>query len=49
MISFLEVCKHTKNKLGRDLHQKEKEFLQWMCQRYEMEKAKSKQSDEYGP
>lgn len=49
MISFMEVCKNTRNKLGRELHKKEKEFLQWMYKRYEKELKKSKHTDEYGP
>lgn len=40
MESFLEVCEDTKGKLGRQLHEQEKEFLQWMYEKYENERQK---------
>lgn len=40
MISFFEVCENTREKLGRELCEKEKEFLQWMHKRYEQELKK---------
>lgn len=49
MESFMEVCKNTRDKLGRDLHKKEKEFLQWMYKRYEEEMQENKHISEYGP
>lgn len=37
MKSFLEVCENTREKLGRELCEKEIEFLQWTHKRYEQE------------
>ncbi len=37
MKSFLEVCNNTREKLNRELHEKELEFLQWVYERYEEE------------
>ena len=48
MESFLDVCKNTKDKLGRDLQKNEKEFLHWMYKRYEEELKESEHIGEYG-
>ncbi|GAB3048169.1 hypothetical protein [Virgibacillus ainsalahensis] len=40
MESFLQVCEDTKEKLGRQLHENELEFLQWMYERYTEEQLK---------
>lgn len=37
MISFLEVCENTREKLDRKLSIVEIEFLEWMHTRYELE------------
>lgn len=42
MISFFEVCENTREKLDRELCEKEIEFLQWAHKRYEKELKESK-------
>lgn len=38
MEGLLEMCEYTEKKLGRDLHEKEVDFLEWVCERYEEER-----------
>ena len=45
MISFLEVCENTREKLGRELHEVEVELLKWTHKRYELEQQKCKQTN----
>jgi hypothetical protein len=40
MKSFVQLCENTKDKLGRQLHDNEKEFLQWMYENYKDEEKK---------
>lgn len=40
MKSFFEVCKNTREKLGRELCEREIGFLQWTYKRYEQELQK---------
>jgi len=44
MKSFLEVCKYTRKKLGRELCEKELKFLQWTHKRYKQEIQESQES-----
>ncbi len=41
MESFSEVYEDTKGKLGRQLQEKEKEFLHWVYESYEKERQKN--------
>ncbi|MFD1852234.1 hypothetical protein ACFSC5_19860 [Oceanobacillus bengalensis] len=42
MISFLQVCEDTKEKLGRQLQEDELRFLHWMYNRYTEEQQENK-------
>ncbi|WP_164217569.1 hypothetical protein [Virgibacillus sp. YIM 98842] len=40
MKSFVQLCENTREKLGRQLQENEKAFLQWMYENYKDEEKK---------
>lgn len=44
MEDFLQLCEDTKKKLGRQLQEKEKEFLTWVYESHEQEKQKERRA-----
>jgi len=40
MKSFVQLCENTKEKLGRQLQNNEKEFLQWVYENYKDEEKR---------
>jgi cation transport regulator ChaB len=43
MESFVQLCENTRKKLGRQLQDNEKAFLQWMYENYKDEEEKKVQ------
>lgn len=47
MKSFVNICDETKNKLGRQLQEKEKDFLIWMYNKHQDERGIQSKVDLY--
>lgn len=47
MKSFVNICEETKTKLGRQLQEKEKDFLIWMYSKHQNEQGRQPQLSVY--